>query len=329
MHLRFDKYPIPLLFCILWSIVAFIFIFFNVFEAMRVIFGIPIVIFIPGYLLISVLFPEKKTEKGLDFIEKIALSLGISIAIVPLIGIVLNYTPWGIALEPIVLSLGVFIFVVGSIAVVRWYRTPIENRTILDVTLAFPQNETRIDRVISLILIVSIIAAAILLIYVVLTPRQGEHFTEFYVLGPTHQASDYPRNLSVGQNATVILGVINHEDMFKYYSIEVWLSNQTTIYNTSSHQNETVYHNLWFMDKIDFELPALPIDFEVNITKQWEYNYTFTISKVGDFKLVFLLYPAQVHHYSEGIDYKDSASEIVDNEQTTAYRNLHLWITVR
>ena len=65
-------------------------------NVVRIILGIPIVLFIPGYLLVSVLFPGKKTEKGLDVVEKIALSLGVSIAIVPLLGIVLNYTPWGI-----------------------------------------------------------------------------------------------------------------------------------------------------------------------------------------------------------------------------------------
>ena len=94
------------------------------------------------------------------------------------------------------------------------------------------------------------------------TPRQGERFTEFYILGSNHLASDYPTNLSVGENATVILGVINHEDAFRYYSVEVWLSNQTTSYNTTTQTNETTYHHLWFMDKIDLSLPSLPIDLE-------------------------------------------------------------------
>lgn len=82
------------------------------------------------------------------------------------------------------------------------------------------------------------------------------------------------------------------------------------------------------MDKIDLSLPSLPIDLEGNSTKQWEYNYTFHINRTGSFKLVFLLYTAQVHHYSKDVDYVANALEIVDEGNTTAYRNLHLWVTV-
>lgn len=329
MRLTVVKYPVLLLFCVLWSIVAFFFVLFDANNALRVVLGIPIVIFIPGYLLVCVLFPGKKTEKGLDVVEKIALSLGISIAIVPLIGIVLNYTPWGIALEPIILSLGAFIFIVGSIAIVRWYQTPTDNRTVLDVRISFPKDEIISDRVLSVILIVCIVIAACLLIYAVITPRHGERFTEFYVLGPNHLASDYPTNLSAGRNATVVLGVINHEDAFRYYSIEVWLSNQTTSYNTTTQTNETTYHNLWFMEKIDVSLPSLPIDLEINSTKQWEYNYTFHVDRKGNYKLVFLLYTTQVYHYTKNDDYISLATEKADSDHTTAYRNLYLWINVQ
>jgi uncharacterized membrane protein len=56
------------------------------------------VLFFPGYVFITALFPEKKE---LDNLERLALSLGLSIAIVPLIGLLLNYTPWGIRLIPL------------------------------------------------------------------------------------------------------------------------------------------------------------------------------------------------------------------------------------
>jgi uncharacterized membrane protein len=49
--------------------------------------------------------PIKTSTENLDNIERIALSLGMSIALVPIIGLFLNYTPWGIRLTPIVLSL--------------------------------------------------------------------------------------------------------------------------------------------------------------------------------------------------------------------------------
>jgi uncharacterized membrane protein len=64
-------------------------------SPVRVVLGLPFVLFFPGYALICLLFPRKG---DLDGVERIALSLGLSIAIVPLIGLALNYTSWGIRL---------------------------------------------------------------------------------------------------------------------------------------------------------------------------------------------------------------------------------------
>lgn len=62
-------------------------------------------------------------RKDLEGIERLALSIGLSLALAPLIGLVLNYTPWGIRLDPIVTSLCVFTLLIGAIGVYRKYRT--------------------------------------------------------------------------------------------------------------------------------------------------------------------------------------------------------------
>ena len=67
-------------------------------HPIRIILGLLFVLFLPGYSLIAALFPKKK---DLDTIERLALSFGLSIAITPLIGLLLNYTPFGIRLTPI------------------------------------------------------------------------------------------------------------------------------------------------------------------------------------------------------------------------------------
>ena len=69
---------------------------------LRVVPAIAFVLFLPGYLATSALFPRTGDLSGP---ERLALSLGLSMAIVPLIGLALNFTPWGIRLEPIVVSL--------------------------------------------------------------------------------------------------------------------------------------------------------------------------------------------------------------------------------
>jgi uncharacterized membrane protein len=80
---------------------------------LRVAAVLPFILFIPGYLLIAALFPG---GEDLDWIERIALSFGLSIAVVPLIGLALNYTPWGIRLDPIVTALVLFCIAMGVAA---------------------------------------------------------------------------------------------------------------------------------------------------------------------------------------------------------------------
>ena len=115
MKISFKNIPIDIVLCMLWSLISIPISLLNVEGILRVILGLPFILFIPGYILIFALFPNKKKDRGIDIIERIALSFGLSIAIVPLIGLGLNYTSWGIRLEPILLSIFIFIIGVGFI----------------------------------------------------------------------------------------------------------------------------------------------------------------------------------------------------------------------
>jgi uncharacterized membrane protein len=72
----------------------------------RVALGLIFLLFSPGYSLIAALFPARHSISN---IERVALSFGLSIATVPLIGLILNYTPLGIRLWPVTLSVLAFI----------------------------------------------------------------------------------------------------------------------------------------------------------------------------------------------------------------------------
>ncbi|HKT22641.1 MAG TPA: DUF1616 domain-containing protein, partial [Nitrososphaerales archaeon] len=67
----------------------------------RYVFGSALVFFFPGYALIEALYPKRE----LDELTRFALSIGLSLAVVPLTGLVLNYTPFGIRLLPVTLSI--------------------------------------------------------------------------------------------------------------------------------------------------------------------------------------------------------------------------------
>lgn len=95
------------------------------FMYLRYILGAIFVLWLPGYSFIRALFPQNvQAKKTLDTEERIALSLGMSLVLVSIVGLLLNYTPWGIRLMPIVLSL-VFlttIFATAAIAIESRHR---------------------------------------------------------------------------------------------------------------------------------------------------------------------------------------------------------------
>ena len=85
----------------------------------RYILGSIFVLCLPGYTFTKALFPERE----LDSVERVALSIGISLALVPIIGLLLNYTPWGVRLTSITLSLLALTLTFASAAIVREHRT--------------------------------------------------------------------------------------------------------------------------------------------------------------------------------------------------------------
>lgn len=320
MQRAYRPYPLDILLCLLISLLLIPLVLFNFEPTLRLILGLPFLLFIPGYVLVFALFPARKTDRGIDTLERIVLSFGLSIAVVPLIGLLLNYTPWGIRLEPILLSMVFFIVGIGLFGVYRWKKTDPEERFIIPHHEALPKHENRVDRALTVILVIAILVVLVSLVYVIALPRTGEKFTEFYLLGPTGKAEGYPRNLTTQDNATVILGVANHEGRPVNYTIEVWLVNQTTT------DNQTIYNQMWYLTAITTVLPSEPVSTEEPWQPQWNYNYSFSIDKPGTFKLAFLLFTTpDITSYSTDTNYSNIADQII----TSAYRETHLWITIR
>jgi len=77
------------------------------------------------------------------------------------------------------------------------------------------------DRMLTITLVVAILGALGLLGYVIATPKAGETFTEFYILGQEGKAADYPKELKVGDEGRVIVGVVNHEGKGISYRVKV------------------------------------------------------------------------------------------------------------
>ena len=253
---------IPLNLLVLVLIIAIIFFPSNV---LRIILGLPFLIFLPGYTFMAALFPRRA---GLDAIERIALSCVTSIAIVPLIGLIINYTPWGIRLEPVLYSVSAFIFTTSIIAFLRRSQLPEQERFGIEFQWRLPiLGRSRWDRVLSITLVIAILGTVGTLGYVIAKPKLGQRFTEFYILDLSGKVVDFPRELKVGKEQKVIMGIVNHEHEAVNYRVEVRI--------------DGVKNN---------EVGQVVLDNE----QEWEEIVSFTPDKVGDNqKVEFLLYKNQ------------------------------------
>lgn len=198
-------------------VIAIIFVPSNV---LRVVLGLPFVLFFPGYTLVAALFPG---QSQLTNIERIALSFVLSVVIVPLSGFILDYTPWGIRLYPILIIIAGFIFITSLIA---WYRRRRLNEAesfavSFRLNLSLWRGKNFVDKIMSLVLIFVILGAIGTISYVLAVPRVGEQFTEFYIVGPEGKAEGYPQELLLGEEAQVMVGIVNREHEDVSYRVEV------------------------------------------------------------------------------------------------------------
>ena len=220
---------------------------------LRAILGIPMILFLPGYALIAALFPGKS---DLDGIERLALSFGLSIAVVPLLGLGLNFTPFGIRLIPILFSLSIFTLAMCALAHFRRMKLPENERFAVpfsNMRSALKQisdSKSRIDKILTVILLLSIFASIAMLIYVIVTPKQGEKFTEFYILGEGGRAEGYPTALKANETGKVIAGIVNHEYALMNYTLQLSLDGEIL-----SQRDVALEHNATWEQMIEFTAP--------------------------------------------------------------------------
>ena len=303
---KLEQIPSDLLTAIILALATLVFTLTPLSDLpVRVPLGLFMVLFVPGYTLIAALFPK---IGDLDGIERTALSFGLSIAVVPLIGLGLNYTPWGIRLTPVVVSLAIFTVAMAAAACWRRMNLPAEERfsihfkeTINSLkTEISADDKSRLDKVLTIILIITILISIAALVYVIVTPKQGEKFTEFYILGPGGKAYDYPTSVQVGNKSTVIVGVVNHEYAPINYTMQISLNN-TPMDNITRKDNSR--------DDFRFIYPIMSMNLTLPHNETWEKPVTYVLNHTGNSqKLEFLL-------YKEG-------------NFTGPYRDLHLWVNV-
>jgi hypothetical protein len=91
------------------------------------------VLWLPGYSLIKAFFPTepplKIDSKALDSLMQMALSVGLSICVVPIMSLLLFYTPWGLNLASIVLSLLTLTLFFATIGIIREHKSSLRRNS--------------------------------------------------------------------------------------------------------------------------------------------------------------------------------------------------------
>ena len=234
----------------------------------------PLILFAPGYVLVAAIYPGKGQ---IEWIERIALSVGLSIAVVPILGLVLNFTPFAFRFAPIVAILSSFTISIGLFAYWRRMRLPVNERVSVTLVLVPPswKGFTLTDKATTIGLSGAIIVALIAGGYLISTPTPAERFTEFFVLSSTGNVTDYPTNLTTSKPGTVILTILNHEASTIAYSIRVDLSSLEAGSNGTVERNRTTIS--W-------------IDLTLGDGQTWSQSFTFSVAYPGLWKLQFFLY---------------------------------------
>jgi uncharacterized membrane protein len=230
-------------------------------NILRIVFGLPFLLFLPGYSLVSALWVRRSV---FDWFERIAWSLGVSIVIVPLVGLGLNYSPWGINLVSVVISLYCLILLLVMVASIRRLRLSPGERFIVNMDSFFDSMKTMsyTDKITVIIVGIGIIIGLGLVIDIATNPYK-EPYSELFLLDGNGTIEDYPKNLEINEDASIIIGVVCHENEFTYYNATVSLV-------PSSGANITL----------------VKYSFSLDDGEEWMQVLNFSVSDTGKFKLL-------------------------------------------
>jgi len=199
---------------------AIFFIIVTIFpnNILRIILGLPLVLLFPGYALVEAIFHRKSS---MDRIERAALSFVFSVAVTIILGLILNYTVWGITVYSMLVSVAMFILITSIIAWFRQWKLPESEESIIYVDFASWSKQNLLSKTMSIILVTVTLSTIGILIYKFTKPNTSDRFTEFYILNSAGEANDYPTEITLGYAGQVDLVIINEEQKLTTYKVQI------------------------------------------------------------------------------------------------------------
>ena len=223
-------------------------------SGIRFVLGIPLLLFIPGYSLLAALFPGRPSRKkdqnsfsefsqhfrttrsiqqrGIRWGERVALSFGLSLFIIPLLALGLDLTPFPFRSGPIVATLSLFSLTLSFVGIVRRLRLPRTQRFAVPLGYWIEEftkalKRPPIDAILNVVLILSIVVAAASMTYALAVPQDGETYTSLFLVTQNGSeepvAANYPTNFTTGEEQSLIVGIKNKEQKTMNYTMVVQL----------------------------------------------------------------------------------------------------------
>lgn len=278
---------------------------------LRTLLGIPALLFVPGYVLVSIAFPASpyhSRRASVDVPERLALAFGLSVAILPLVGISLGAV-WELTTSAILTSLTVLVVAGVGVATIRQLRLKPEERfgTALANWTSDRTSTTRrrpTTSAMTLLLAFAVLVAVGSVGYAVATPYQSGAFSTFSVVTEnetgTELAAGYPGTVSVGEPQQLRVRVENDEEQPQAYTVVATLERvdqgggELTV---TESEELTRFHGA------------------VVAGETWTEPHTVAPEMSGE--------DLRLHYYL----YKGGTAPSTP-DASTAYRDLHLWMDV-
>lgn len=187
---------------------------------LRFVLGGLFVLYFPGYCLTATLFPR---QTDLDSIERLGLSVGLSIAWVSLLALIINWLPFGFQFWPIIWgelgSVGVFVLT----AVLR--RSQLALNELFTPAPILPrqwwQTLTNLERRILLVCALAVVLVGVGFGVTSTAVLSQDSLTEFYILSPDGSAENFPQTVPLTEPVSLTIGINNDEIATQSYRIEV------------------------------------------------------------------------------------------------------------
>ncbi|MFY4813524.1 DUF1616 domain-containing protein [Haloarcula sp. AONF1] len=276
-----------------------------------VLLGVSAILFAPGYAIIALLFPKSASSGSrtwangeITIVERMVLGIGVSIFLVPLLGIGLGYTPLGMQPTFFVTLVGSVTLLFTVLAAVRRQTIPPSERfdpRVLHWT-ASQLKGVRDGSVVTVLLVVGLVIATAGIGVTAATTDPGEEFTAFSVTtadptDSTSVAGDYPDEILLEEDTQLQVGITNREGEQTSYTVVVLLESFDGKERQSSSE----------LDR-----------YSVTIVDGGSVQRAHTVipDRVGeDLRLTYLLYKREV-----------SADTGLNAD--SAYRSVHIWVDV-